>query len=199
MQSKSLRNNFAENTQYSIYMKATGIVRRVDVLGRVVIPREIRRILKIEEGDPLEIFTDRDEIILKKYSPIFNADGLADCVAASLSARTGHTAAVCDKDVFLSACGTGSKDFRAKNISKKLFKLLDGNKPLVVNHADGGEPADLTDGENYGFFNELVMPIATNKEVIGGIILADKSKDMPITSVDIQLAALSADFIAAHF
>lgn len=180
-------------------MKSTGIVRRVDVLGRVVIPREIRRILKIDEGDPLEIYTEKEEVILKKYSPIFNADGLADCVTASLSARTGFTVAVCDKSAFLSACGSGSKDLRAKNVSKKLLKLICDNKSLVVNHSDGGEAIELSDGDDFGFYNELVMPISTNRETIGAIILATTNKTTPVTSVDIQLVALSADFIAAHF
>ena len=87
-------------------MKATGIVRRIDELGRVVIPKEIRRTLRIREGDPLEIFTDRDgEVILKKYSPIGELSGFAKEYTESLVRALGHVALICDKDQIISAAG----------------------------------------------------------------------------------------------
>ena len=70
-------------------MKSTGIVRRVDVLGRIVIPKELRRMLKINEGDPMEIFVEREEIVLKKYSPLLNSDDLSNGIAQTLATRTG--------------------------------------------------------------------------------------------------------------
>ena len=83
-------------------MKATGIVRRIDDLGRVVVPKEIRRTLRIREGDPLEIFTDREgEIILKKYSPIGELGQFAKQYADSLAQTTGHIVAITDKDQFI--------------------------------------------------------------------------------------------------
>lgn len=106
-------------------MKATGIVRRIDDLGRVVIPKEIRRTLRIREGDPLEIFTDREgEIILKKYSPIGELGTLAKLYAESLSQTLGCTVCITDMDQVVSASGAGKKDLQDQFISREAEKLL---------------------------------------------------------------------------
>ena len=91
-------------------MKATGIVRRIDDLGRVVIPKEIRRTLRIREGDPLEIFTDREgEIILKKYSPIGELAAFAGMYADSLAKEAGCLVCICDMDQVVAASGKREK------------------------------------------------------------------------------------------
>ena len=101
-------------------MKATGIVRRIDDLGRVVIPKEIRRTLRIRESDPLEIFTDREgEIILKKYSPIGEMTTFAKQYAESLSQVSGHIAMIADRDFIISAAG-GMKNAVGKSVSLEL-------------------------------------------------------------------------------
>ena len=93
-------------------MKATGIVRRIDDLGRVVVPKEIRRTLRIREGDPLEIFTDREgEIILKKYSPIGELSAFAKQYAESLAQTTGHMVCVTDRDAIIATAGGAKKDY----------------------------------------------------------------------------------------
>ena len=76
---------------------------------------------------------------------------------------------------------------------------MSGEKTVVINQIDGQAPIELTDGENYGFYNEIFMPVKTKNDVLGGIIVADKCKDQQITSLDISLTALSADFLASHF
>ena len=87
-------------------MKATGIVRRIDDLGRIVIPKEIRRTLHIRESDPLEIFTDREgQVILKKYSPIGEMSTFAKQYAESLAQVSGHAALIADRDQFIAAAG----------------------------------------------------------------------------------------------
>ena len=93
-------------------MKATGIVRRIDDLGRVVIPKEIRRTLRIREGDPLEIFTDREgEVILKKYSPIGELSDFAKEYAETLAATSGHLVVICDKDLVIAVSGGPKRDY----------------------------------------------------------------------------------------
>ena len=92
-------------------MKATGIVRRIDDLGRVVVPKEIRRTMRIREGDPLEIYTDREgEIILKKYSPIGEMGIFAKQYADTLGQATGHIVCISDRDQVIAAAGTAKKD-----------------------------------------------------------------------------------------
>ena len=106
-------------------MKATGIVRRIDDLGRIVIPKEIRRTLRIRETDPLEIFTDKEgEIILKKYSPIGELGAFAKEYAESLAQTTGHTVCVSDRDQIIAAAGPDKKDMIKKNITKKMEQLF---------------------------------------------------------------------------
>ena len=106
-------------------MKATGIVRRIDELGRVVIPKEIRRTLRIREGDPLEIFTDRDgEVILKKYSPIGELGDFAKEYAESSYQALGHTAVICDKDAVIAVAGGSKRELMDKPISEEVERLM---------------------------------------------------------------------------
>ena len=106
-------------------MKATGIVRRIDDLGRIVIPKEIRRTLRIREADPLEIFTDREgEIILKKYSPIGEMGTFAKQYAESMAQVSGHVAMISDRDQFIAVAG-GMKNMLGKSISRELEEKID--------------------------------------------------------------------------
>ena len=106
-------------------MKATGIVRRIDDLGRVVIPKEIRRTLRIKEGTPLEIFTDKEgEVILKKYSPIGELSVFAKEYAESLAQTTGMIACITDHDQVVAASGQGSRELMGKAISKELDRVI---------------------------------------------------------------------------
>ena len=102
-------------------MKATGVVRRIDDLGRVVIPKEIRKTLRIKEGEPLEIFTDREgQVILKKYSPIGELSEFASGYAETLSKTTGHIACITDKDSVIAVSGGARKEYLEQSISKEL-------------------------------------------------------------------------------
>ena len=114
-------------------MKATGIVRRIDDLGRVVIPKEIRRTLRIREGDPLEIFTDREgEVILKKYSPIGELSEFAQEYADSLAETLGHIACICDRDVVIAVAGAPKKEFIDKPVSGAVEKLWKNGKRFLL-------------------------------------------------------------------
>ena len=119
-------------------MKATGIVRRIDDLGRIVVPKEIRRTLRIREGDPLEIFTDREgQIILKKYSPIGELSQFAGEYAESLSQTTGHLVIITDCDHVVAASGTGRREFEGKPISKDLERAIADRKSFIAEQNDG--------------------------------------------------------------
>ena len=145
-------------------MKATGIVRRVDVLGRVVVPKEIRKIFNIGEGDPIEIFTEKDGIILKKYSPLSNMDGIADDICSALSRQTGKCALICDKDYFISASGLTPKDIVGIEPSRQIIQLITNRQTLVSAYKDGGTPIKLTEDDTFGFCNQLIMPIRVNNK-----------------------------------
>ena len=113
-------------------MKATGVVRRIDDLGRVVIPKEIRRTLRIKEGDPLEIFTDREgQVILKKYSPIGELSEFATEYAETLNKTTGHIACITDKDTVIAVSGMPKKEWLEQGISKELEQILEDKKKYI--------------------------------------------------------------------
>lgn len=129
-------------------MKATGIVRRIDELGRVVIPKEIRRTLRIREGDPLEIFTDRDELMLKKYSPIATLERFSEGSAKSLNDLSGYLAVICDTDEVLYASGEGRKEINRKPLSAAIEKILKDRRSYLANASEGGDVVPLTSGED---------------------------------------------------
>lgn len=114
-------------------MKATGIVRRIDDLGRVVIPKEIRRTMRIREGDPLEIFTDNDgEVVFKKYSPVGEMSPFAAQYADVMSRACGLTVLICDRDHVVAAAGGAKKDFLERRISGQLEEVMDQRQTHVA-------------------------------------------------------------------
>ena len=128
-------------------MKATGIVRRIDDLGRVVIPKEIRRTLRIREGDPLEIFVDRDgEVILKKYSPIGELGDFAKEYAESLFESTNHIAMISDRDTIIAMAGGSKKDFLEKSVGSIIETCMENRKAVLeskMTHPIGSPPATI--------------------------------------------------------
>ncbi|MEE1086643.1 MAG: stage V sporulation T C-terminal domain-containing protein [Schaedlerella sp.] len=174
-------------------MKATGIVRRIDDLGRVVIPKEIRRTLRIREGDPLEIFTDREgEVILKKYSPIGELGGIAGVFAESLSKSLGCTVCIADNDQIVAAAGNGKKDLQDKYISAEIEKLLRMRK-LYLAKNEKGKIVQVTEGAE-GYKDESVCPIICEGDVIGGIILLEKDMNK-FHETEQKVAMMAADFL----
>ena len=147
-------------------MKATGIVRRIDDLGRVVIPKEIRRTLRIREGDPLEIFTDREgEVILKKYSPIGELSAFARQYAESLAHVSGCLAFICDMDQVIAAAGSGKKEVEEQYISKPLEKVLEARRAQCASSDDKKYVKVLAEQEeNYSW--EIIQPILCEGDVI---------------------------------
>ena len=118
-------------------MKATGIVRRIDDLGRVVIPKEIRRTMRIREGDPLEIFTDNDgEVVFKKYSPVGEMSPFAAQYADVMSRACGLTVLICDRDHVVAAAGGAKKDFLERRISGQLEEVMDQRQTHVAKAGD---------------------------------------------------------------
>jgi len=180
-------------------MKATGIVRRIDELGRVVIPKEIRKTLRIKEGDPLEIYTDRDELIFKKYSPLASIDNYAESVAQSLANTTEKTVFICDTDSVICGIGSGTKEIVEKNVSDELGKLIRDKKSLVCNEADGGAMIEIAKGVAHEFRNILVIPVISDDMAIGAIVLADKKKEGVMGTIEIKMSQLASDFLSGKF
>ena len=176
-------------------MKATGIVRRIDDLGRVVIPKEIRRTLRIREGDPLEIFTDREgEIILKKYSPIGELSTFARQYAESLSQTVGCLVCVCDMDQIIAASGSGRKELQDQYISRSLEKLLGERKPVAAAYGEK-KYVPLTDVSGEAYAYEVICPIICEGDVIGGVILLSKEEKKKLTETEQKMASCADVFM----
>ena len=150
-------------------MKATGIVRRIDDLGRIVVPKEIRRTLRIREGDPLEIFTDREgEIILKKYSPIGELSQFAGEYAESLAQTTGHLVLITDCDHVVTASGTGKKEYEGKPISKQLEDAISERKNFLASRNDA-EFVKVTLDDAGEFGQQALSTIICEGDAIGAV------------------------------
>ncbi|UOY91423.1 stage V sporulation protein T [Ectobacillus sp. JY-23] len=155
-------------------MKATGIVRRIDDLGRVVIPKEIRRTLRIREGDPLEIFVDRDgEVILKKYSPISELSDFAKEYADALYDSLGHNVLICDRDQIIAVAGVSKKEFLNKNIGELIEKAMEERNSVVM--MDASE-ISIIDGLKEQVASYTIGPIIANGDPIGAVIIFSKEK-----------------------
>ena len=142
-------------------MKATGVVRRIDDLGRIVIPKEIRRTLHIKEGDPLEIFTDKEgEVILKKYSPIGELSEFASGYADTLSKTTGHIACITDKDTVIAVSGGSKKEFLEQALSSELEKVLE-NKEVYTSKENNEIALPITQNDNKErkYNSQVIYPI----------------------------------------
>ena len=173
-------------------MKATGIVRRIDDLGRVVIPKEIRRTLRIREGDPLEIFVDRDgEVILKKYSPINELGNFAKEYGEALYDSLGSSVLICDRDEIIVVAGASKKEYMNKNIGELIEKAMAERSIQVEKNA---EKAELIDGIEEELASYTIAPIIANGDPIGAVVIF--SKDRAIGEVEQKSAETAAGFLA---
>lgn len=175
-------------------MKATGIVRRIDDLGRIVIPKEIRRTLRIREADPLEIFTDREgEIILKKYSPIGEMSTFAKQYAESLAQVSGHTALIADRDQIIAAAGKG-KGMAGKVLGREMEELLEKREILMACRGEKGFVDPAAEGSEE-WESEAVCPIICEGDVIGAVLLLGYDKKAGMGEVERKLIQSAAGFL----
>ena len=177
-------------------MKATGIVRRIDDLGRVVVPKEIRRTMRIREGDPLEIYTDREgEIILKKYSPIGEMGIFAKQYADTLGQATGHIVCISDRDQVIAAAGTAKKDIIGKALSRELEEAMTERESIVASSSDRNYlPLVDEDGEN-DYRYQVMEPIISEGDVIGCVMLLTKDDKVKMGEAEVKLAKVAASFL----
>ena len=184
-------------------MKATGIVRRIDELGRVVIPKEIRRTLRIREGDALEVYTDSDGgVILKKYSPIGELGDLAKEYAESLHQSVGYTTLICDKDYVIAVSGVcksthGSSIAVDKAIHPALEKLMTAREKVNVSKLNGDDmyPIMASDDNNDAYSAELIIPILASGDAIGAVILLSKDDGVVFGQTEVKVAETAASFM----
>ena len=179
-------------------MKATGIVRRIDDLGRVVIPKEIRRTMRIREGDPLEIYTDREgEVIFKKYSPIGELSSFAAQYADTLYKTCGLSVIISDRDAVIASAGVSKREYADKRLSSALEEIIEQRG--LYSYKSGSEKIFATsDGDTH--FVSCAMPIISEGDIIGCVASlvengAERSKESVAEDVETKLILSAAGFL----
>ncbi|MCI9559456.1 stage V sporulation protein T [Clostridiaceae bacterium] len=176
-------------------MKATGIVRRIDDLGRVVIPKEIRRTLRLREGTPLEIFTDREgEIILKKYSPMVELTAFAGQYAEAMAQSTGLMVCITDRDQVIAVAGGPKKDILQKNISRQLEQMIN-ERQSVCAEKDEKNFIPLVTEELEGVTAQVVTAIICEGDAIGAVAILSREPRARFGDMEMKLAATAAGFL----
>lgn len=176
-------------------MKATGIVRRIDDLGRVVVPKEIRRVLRIREGDPLEIFTDKDgEIVLKKYSPIGELSSFAQQYVEATAQILGHAVCVCDRDQIIAVAGAPKKDLLGKPLHKELEDAINDREAILARQGEK-QYIKITGAGDDEYEGEIVQTIISEGDAIGAVIILDKGGTKKLGESEQKAAIIAANFL----
>ena len=174
-------------------MKATGIVRRIDDLGRIVIPKEIRRVLRIREGDPLEIFTEKDgEVIFKKYSPMGELGTFAAQICESLYKTTGAAALICDRDAVIAVSGGPRRELMEKRITPGLEQLME-NRSLYREEAELS--VQVVEGQEQ-LLVSIAAPILSSGDVMGCVVfVSPKENPQRFGDTELKLAQMVSGFL----
>ena len=174
-------------------MKATGIVRRIDDLGRVVIPQEIRRTLRIREGDPLEIYTEKDgEVIFKKYSPMGDLADFAAQICDSMGKNTGHIAAVCDRDTLIAVAGVPRRELIDKRASLELEQMMEARR---IYRYQQGETRLRVCEDVQRYHIGVAAPILSEGDLMGCVMLLLEEQDAPLGEAEQKLVQTVAGFL----
>lgn len=174
-------------------MKATGIVRKIDELGRVVIPKEIRKSLRIREGDPLEIYVEKNgEVILKKYAPLGDMQEISEQYVDTLAKTTGFAACITDNETIIAVSGASKKEYLDKSISSHILNVMD-DRAIWSTKDDSIMPIIADDKADY--FSQIIAPIIADGDAIGTVILFSNDYKKKITDVEYKLVQSAAAFI----
>ncbi len=177
-------------------MKATGIVRRIDDLGRVVIPKEIRRTMRIREGDPLEIYTSRDgEVIFKKYSLLGGLEDFAGQLCETMSRSTGCICAVTDRDSVISVAGGGKRELLGKRITPELEQVMENRR--IYQYNGEGEALPVCDGNDKLMAN-VAAPILAEGDLLGLVLFVGMAPGAVLGEAEYKLAQTIAAFLGKH-
>ena len=176
-------------------MKATGIVRRIDDLGRVVIPKEIRRTMRIREGDPLEIYTSREgEVIFKKYSLLGGVEDFAAELCETMSRSTGSVCAVTDRDTVIAVAGGGKRELLGKRITADLEQIMESRK--IYQFTGEGEMLPVTEGGS--LYTAVAAPILAEGDLLGLVLFVAGEGGAATGDTEYKLAQTIAAYLGRH-
>lgn len=171
-------------------MKATGIVRRIDELGRIVIPKEIRRILHIREGDPIEIYTDDDRVVLKKYARIRELGDYAETYCQALTGALGFSACVTDTEKVLFAAGSLKKQVLGAALDEAYVERI--RKKQTALFPEGSRLLDSDETP----FRLASVPIVQSGDVCGSVLLCSLDERLPLGDTELSILKTAALYLA---
>lgn len=176
-------------------MKATGIVRRIDELGRIVIPKEIRRTLRIREGEPIEIFTDEEgQVVLRKYSQMVELAAFARQYAESLAKTTGNLVCIVDRDQVVAFAGGPKKDILSKQISSELEDMIDARQSIIASRNDR-DFVPITEPDTEEYQAQAISPIICEGDAVGAVIITTKEQKAKFGDTEAKLTSSAAGFL----
>lgn len=175
-------------------MKATGIVRKIDELGRIVIPKEIRKNLMIREGDPLEIYLEENsEIVLKKYATLKNVAAIADEYTEILSKKTGYGICICDMERIIAVEGIAKTSYLNMKINKDVLNII---LDRILYSTIINKPKKILIDDKTIYFSQIISPIICDGETVGAVILLSTDYSKKITEVEVKMTSLVTDILA---
>ena len=177
-------------------MKATGIVRRIDDVGRVVIPKEIRRILFFNDAATIEIYTSRDgEVIFKKYSLLGGMEDFAGQLCETMSRSTGSICAVTDRDAVIAVAGGGKRELQGKRITPELEQIMESRR--IYQYTGEGQPIPVSDGSDKLTVN-VAAPILSEGDLLGLVLFVGTTPGLITGDAEYKLAQTIAAFLGRH-
>lgn len=174
-------------------MKATGVVRRIDDLGRVVIPKEIRRNLKIHEGDPLEIYVDKEDIVLKRFDTMRTLENEAKVVCEIVANNTELSVCISDLKQIVAVSNTQRLEYDFKYISEELIQVI--NKREVFSTKKNSSIKVIDEDKKEEYISQYIIPIIVDTYILGALIIFSTIQGRIINDIDIKLANMAVKFM----
>lgn len=177
-------------------MKDTGIIRRIDELGRIVIPKEMRKTLRLNVGTQMEIYTNpTGELILKKYSAISDIKDYAQIFCQALAEGGEKGVLICDTDTVLACNNVSKKDYLNKAISLDLEKLIFERKNYLLNVNENATTYPLVENDKTTYYSQIIVPIIVSSDIVGAIVLLSSNKDLIFTTNDVKIVQTVANIL----
>jgi len=181
-------------------MKATGIIRRVDELGRIVIPKEIRKSLRMREGTPIEIFMGtQEEIVLKKYSPLNELNDFSKEAVEAIFSALEYPTLLVDKDEVLHVAGISKTEYINKTISVEVEKIIADRKGVLLNKKDNANMCSIVKDDQSDYSAQIIVPINASGDTYGAIVLFSKEHDAHFSLIEVKAVSVLANFLAKQF
>lgn len=179
-------------------MKNTGIVRRIDELGRIVIPKEIRKTLRLSEGTQMEIYTtEAGELVLKKFSLISEIKDYAESFCSSLALTTQQPVLVCDMDYILACSNISKKEYLHKQISTDIEKLIKERKSYILNVGENATTYSIVLNDKFKYISQIIVPVVVNSDIVGAIIMFSTEVNALYNTSDVKVVQTVANLFAS--